>query len=60
MQDFIIFQGCHGLQWLFLGLDLEMKVCMLSDVTGLKSKPGSFRNPLFDKNGFTVGQKSFD
>ena len=21
---------------------------------------GSFRSPLFDKNGFTVGQKSFD
>ena len=38
LQDFMIFAGMPT-PVAFLGLDLEMKVYMLSEVTGLKSKP---------------------
>ena len=35
----MIFAGMPSTPVAFLGLDLEMKVYMLSEVTGLKSKP---------------------
>ena len=38
-QDFMLFAGMLSTPVAFLGLDLEMKVYTLSEVTGLKSKP---------------------
>ena len=35
----MIFAGMPSTPVAFLGLDLEMKVSMLSEVTGVKSKP---------------------
>ena len=39
LQDFMNFAGMPSTPVAFLGIDLEMKVYMLSEVTGLKSKP---------------------
>ena len=38
LQDFMIFAGMPSTLVAFLELDLDMKVSMLSEVTGLKSK----------------------